>query len=75
MCTVPSSFQPLVSYCRLESENCLRQVEKLIDMQLEKVGPSTLATHQAVMHLLALQTNEIHHMLHHGIIDHEEEGL
>ena len=59
---------------RRESETNLKEVEKLIDMQVETVGATTLATHQAVMHLLALQTNEIHHMVHRGIIDHEEEG-
>lgn len=42
-------------------------------MATESIDPKTIATHQAIMHLLHMQEREIHHMTCHGVINHEEE--
>lgn len=56
----------------------ITEVEEHMDsamamMATESIDPKTIATHQAVMHLLHMQQHEIHHMHQHGLINHEEE--
>ena len=56
----------------------LTEVEEHLDTAMtmlatESVDPKIIATHQAIMHLLQLQQREVHHMLEHGLINHEEE--
>lgn len=64
----------LLDLVMAESEAIIAKVEhKINEVQLH-VSPNALATHQAVMHLLAIQTKAIHHMLEKGLIDHEEEA-
>ena len=64
----------LLDLVMAESEGIIAKVEhKIHEVQLH-VSPNALATHQAVMHLLAVQTKSIHHMLAKGLVDHEEEA-
>jgi CRP-like cAMP-binding protein len=41
-------------------------------MDTESIDPKTIATHQAIMHLLTMQEHEIHHMTDSGHLNHEE---